>query len=332
MTAGDPGDPASAPIRVELPARQRGERLDQTLATLLPGQSRAAIQRLIRGGQVRLAAGPARAAYRVKGGEVVEVDLPPPLPADLDAEDLPIRVIHEDDSLVVIDKPAGLVVHPGAGRRHGTLVNALLHHCRDLSGIGGRLRPGIVHRLDRDTSGVLVVAKNDQAHRSLAAQFKAREVRKVYEALVWGSPGAAAGTVDRPIGRHPSARVRMAIVPTGRPARSRWRVARRYGPVTLMEVEPETGRTHQIRVHLASLGHPIVGDPLYGGRRPAPGSDPVIAAALAGYDGLALHARRLGFRHPRLDRWCEFEATRPADLQRLVERLESATAPGTRRP
>jgi len=332
MTAGNPGDPAAGPIRIELPARHQGDRLDQTLATLLPDQSRAAIQRLIRGGHVRVAAGPARAAYRVKGGEVVEVDLLSPAPAGLAAEDLPIRVIHEDDSLIVIDKPAGLVVHPGAGRHHGTLVNALLHHCRDLSGIGGRLRPGIVHRLDRDTSGVLVVAKNDQAHRSLAAQFKSREVRKLYEAVVWGSPRAAAGTVDRPIGRHPTARVRMAIVATGRPARSRWRVARRYGPATLIEVEPETGRTHQIRVHLASLSHPIVGDPLYGGRRSAPGSDPALAAALAGYDGLALHARRLGFRHPVQGRWCEFEATRPADLELLIEALESAAARATRRP
>jgi 23S rRNA pseudouridine1911/1915/1917 synthase len=250
----------------------------------------------------------------------------------LEAEDLRIRVLHEDAALIVVDKPAGLAVHPGAGRPRGTLANALLHHCRDLSGIGGRLRPGIVHRLDRDTSGVLVAAKSDAAHRSLAAQFKAREVRKLYEAIIWGSPRAAAGTIDRPIGRHPTARVRMAILASGRVARSRWRVARRLGPATLVEVEPETGRTHQIRVHLASLGHPIVGDPLYGGRRPAPASVPDLAAALAGYDGVALHARRLAFRHPLDGRWCEFEAPRPAGFQGLIDALEAAVPQGTRRP
>ncbi len=313
-------------MRIDLPARHRGERLDQTLAAILPDQSRAAVQRLIRAGHIRVSGLPARAAYRVRGGETVEVVFPPPAPSGLLAEDLPIRVIHEDESVIVIDKPAGLVVHPGAGRQQGTLVNALLHHCRDLSGIGGRLRPGIVHRLDRDTSGVLVVAKNDQAHRSLAAQFKTREVRKLYEAVVWGSPRAGNGNVDRPIGRHPTARVRMAIVTSGRPARTAWRVAGRFGAVSLLEIAPETGRTHQIRVHLAAIGHPVLGDPLYGGRRPAPRTDPALAAALAGYDGLALHARRLGFRHPVQGVWRDFEAARPAALQALIEALESATS------
>lgn len=311
-------------MSLDLPARSRGERLDRALTALLPGESRASLQRLMRAGLVRLQGKPARPAYMVRGGERVDVELPPPRPSRLEPEDLPLRVLHEDADLLVLDKAAGVPVHPGAGRRSGTLVHALLHHCKDLSGVGGVERPGIVHRLDRETSGVLVVAKNDAAHRSLAAQFKARTVRKVYEALVWGRPPRAQGIVDGPIGRHPSARVRMAVRPEGRVARTLYRTLESFGPVTLLEVRPETGRTHQIRVHLSFAGHPIVGDRLYGGKRPSSGGSEEAARALADYGGLALHARRLGFAHPRTGDWREFEAPRPRELQDLLDRLERA--------
>ncbi len=227
---------------------------------------------------------------------------------------------------MVLDKPPGVVVHPGAGARAGTLVNFLLHHCRGLSVIGGTERPGIVHRLDRDTSGVLVVAKNDAAHRSLAAQFKARTVRKLYEALVWGRPRRAEGVIDAPIGRHPTARIKMAVRRGGRPARSRYRLVAALGVASLVEVRPETGRTHQIRVHLGSIGHPVVGDRIYGGARAGSVRDPGSREALLAYSGLALHARRLGFNHPRTGAWVEFEAPRPAELQRVIESLRDLTA------
>jgi 23S rRNA pseudouridine1911/1915/1917 synthase len=313
---------------------RRGERLDRALAALLPDHSRAALQRLLRDGRVLVEGTVGRAAARVHGGESVTIDLPPVVATGLAAEDLPLQVLYEDRDLIVIDKRAGMVVHPGAGARAGTLVNALLHHCHDLSGIGGVERPGIVHRLDRDTSGVLVVAKNDATHRSLARQFKDRSVTKVYEALVWGMPRPSEGVVDNPIGRHPTARVKMAVSETGRPARTRYRLIAACGPASLLEVRPETGRTHQIRVHLSALGHPIVGDPVYGGEwRPGRGgaaTRPFVEEA-----GMALHARRLGFTHPRDGAWRDFEAPRPARLTLLIEAMgapapERARVPGRR--
>ena len=310
-------------IELTVPVERRGDRLDQALTALLPEQSRAAIQRLIRGGHVALEGGTARPSQRLTGGERIAIDFPPPAPSTLEAEERDIEILHEDSDLLVINKPAGLTVHPGAGRAGGTLVNALLHHCRDLSGVGGVERPGIVHRLDRETSGALVVAKHDRAHRDLAAQFKARQVRKTYRALVWGLPRAARGLVDAPIGRHPTARVRMAIRADGRPARTSWEVIGRFDPMALLEIHPETGRTHQIRVHLASLGHPIVGDRLYGGRRNPDTVRDDLRAALAAYDGLALHALRLEFRHPRTAERVTIEAPLPENLTTLVETLRS---------
>jgi 23S rRNA pseudouridine1911/1915/1917 synthase len=338
VSAASPAAAAGHRLVVQVPRARRGQRLDRVLAELVPGQSRTSLQRLARGGQVTIGGAPARASLRLRGGERIVVRLPRPEPAGLAPEAIAVPILYEDRDVVVIDKPAGLAVHPGAGRRGGTLANALLHRCPDLAGVGGALRPGIVHRLDRDTSGVLVVAKNDASHRDLAAQFQARSVEKVYEALVWGRPPGAAGVVDLPIGRHPTARVRMAVRPAGRPARTGWRLLRALGPVTLLEVRPETGRTHQIRVHLAHLGHPVVGDPLYGGRRPAPArGDPGFRAALSSFRGLALHARRLAFRHPRTGDRLRFEAPRPAELDAFLAALQAAAggpaaAPPERRP
>jgi len=278
----------------------------------------------MRSGRVTIEGRPARPSYTVRGGERIQIDLPSPSPSSIEPEPLPIAILYEDADLLVIDKAAGMSVHPGAGRRGGTLVNALLHHCTDLSGIGGIERPGIVHRLDKDTSGVLVVAKNDVAHRALAGQFKARTVEKTYEALVWGRPRRPSGVVEGPIGRHPSARVRMAVRPDGRAARTFYRVDASYGPISLLEVHPETGRTHQIRVHLSFIGHPVVGDRLYGGRRTPSGADHRLAPAVEAYGGLALHARRLAFTHPRSGERREFEAPRPEEMRCLLDRLKRA--------
>ena len=324
MTGRPRSSEAGSPLRLELPANSRGERLDRTLAALLPGESRASLQRLMRAGHVRVLGRPARPSYTVRGGERIEIDLPRPRPSSLEPEPLPIAILYEDADLLVLDKAAGVPVHPGAGARRGTLVNALLHHCADLSGIGGVERPGIVHRLDKETSGVLVVAKTDAAHRALADQFKARTVKKTYEALVWGRPQRPSGLIEGPIGRHPQARVKMAVRHDGRAARTFYSVSACFGPVTLLEVHPETGRTHQIRVHLSFIGHPIVGDRLYGGRKSPPGTGGSVARALVAYGGLALHARRLAFAHPRSGERAEFEAPRPQEMRDLLDRLASA--------
>ncbi|HET6278353.1 MAG TPA: RluA family pseudouridine synthase [Candidatus Polarisedimenticolia bacterium] len=334
MPGPGPGD-GERRMSIRVPEERQGERIDQVLAALLSQQSRAAVQRLIRERQVLLRGEPVRAAYRVRGGETIDVSLPPPRPSCLEAEPYPLDILFEDGDLVVINKPAGMTVHPGAGARSGTLVNALLHHCSDLSGIGGEERPGIVHRLDRDTTGALVVAKNDLAHRDLAAQFKARTVGKQYEALVWGCPRFTSGSIDKPIGRHRTARVRMAIRPEGRSARTAWKILAPLGPVALLELEPATGRTHQIRVHLMSIGHPIVGDPLYGGRRAGGAGDRAAQRSLAAFSGLALHARRLAFRHPRSGVRVECCAPRPPGLQQLISALggpaDTIEAPAGRR-
>jgi len=339
MTSRAPGigtRQGGASVRLDVPATRRGERLDQVLVALLPAQSRSALQRLIREGRVTLPEGPARPSYRVRGGEQVTIELPPPRPSDLAAEARPLAILYQDADLVVLDKPAGMAVHPGAGSRSGTLVNVLLHHCRDLSGVGGTERPGIVHRLDRETTGVMVVAKNDATHRALAAQFKARTVGKVYEALVWGRPRLSQGVVDAPIGRHPTARVKMAVRPGGRAARTGYRLLAALGPVAHLELRPATGRTHQIRVHLKSIGHPVVGDRLYGGVRAAGVRDPAARSALRAYGGLALHARILEFDHPRTGERRRFEAPLPTELRELLAALRpgagSPQAKGMGRP
>jgi 23S rRNA pseudouridine1911/1915/1917 synthase len=291
-----------------------GGRLDLTLASLT-GASRSQARRWIEEGRVALNGRACRPSQRVQVGDALEVTPPAPLPCRLVAEPIPIAVLYEDEDLIVVDKPAGVVVHPAPGHASGTLVNALLHHCGDLAGVGGVLRPGIVHRLDRGTSGVLVVAKRDEVHRSLAHQFQTHSIERVYLALVRGVPALATGRVERPVGRHPRDRKRMSIAsPRGREARTAWRVLRRFprSGRSWLEVRPETGRTHQIRVHLAAAGLPIAGDPVYG----RGGRDGVHAPKRP-----ALHAAALGFEHRGERR--RFEAPLPADLADLLRELEA---------
>jgi 23S rRNA pseudouridine1911/1915/1917 synthase len=303
-----------------------GLRLDQFLARHLPDASRSQIQRWIRDGCVTVSRGHAKPALEVSPGLVAEVTIPGATPAAVEAEALPIRLLYEDEDIAVVDKPAGMVVHPGAGHARGTLVNALLHHLGGLSGVGGRERPGIVHRLDRGTSGVLVIAKHDRAHRALARQFHDRKVEKEYLALVWGTPRAGE-TMDRPIGRDPRHRQKMS----SRSRRTRTAVTRvvdvePLGGLSLIRVTIRTGRTHQIRVHLGEAGHPVAGDALYGGaRRGAPGR----LAAAGRLSHPFLHAARLAFSHPADGRPLAFEAPLPGDRAELIEALRRS-ASGTR--
>jgi 23S rRNA pseudouridine1911/1915/1917 synthase len=253
------------------------------------------------------------------------VSVPAPAPAAPQPEDIPLRVVYEDAALLVIDKPTGLVVHPGAGTPAGTLVNALVARVRDLSGVGGVLRPGIVHRLDRGTSGLLVVAKDDATHRELARQFAARSVEKEYLALVLGSPARAAGEIDKPIGRDPARRMRMSVrASRGRTALTSWRVVERFDGAALLRVRIHSGRTHQIRVHLASIGHAVAGDPLYGGTR-TPSGRTAAREALASLARPALHSARLAFTHPVSHERLTLEAPLPEDLLQVLRELRAAS-------
>ncbi len=317
-----PVAPARRAVRVA--AGQAGQRLDAFLAAVLPELSRARLQALVREGQVRVSgAAIADPARRVKPGEEIEVAVPAPVDAAPRPQALALDILFEDEHLVVLEKPAGLVVHPAAGHDDGTLVNALLAHCGDsLSGVGGVRRPGIVHRLDKDVSGVLVVAKHDRAHIGLAAQFSVHAVDRVYEGIVWGLPQAA-GRIDRPIGRDPGERKRMAVVPGGKRAVTHWRLLAAAGTrAARLAVELETGRTHQIRVHLASIGHPLVGDRLYGRALPK-GVPEAIRAELRRLDRILLHARELGFAHPITGERLRFSRPAPELFDRIMERLRS---------
>ncbi|MBI3047111.1 MAG: RluA family pseudouridine synthase [Acidobacteria bacterium] len=308
-----------------VPSDFDGQRLDRFLVSVVEGRSRSQIQHLIEDGRVRVwrggPAGPpaaARANLPVREGDRITIDLPAVEPTGVAPEPLPLDVLYQDADLAVVNKPAGMVVHPGAGHASGTLVNALLHHMPDLSGIGGELRPGIVHRLDRGTSGVMVVAKNDAAHQELSRQFHDREVEKEYVALVWGVVQAGR-RIDAAIGRDSVHRQKMsARARRAREAVTRITRARHLRGVTLCQVAIHTGRTHQIRVHLSAIGHPIVGDALYGGaRRRVPGD----LRALQRLDRPFLHAERLVFTHPRDGRRMEFTAPLPDDLRRILEEL-----------
>lgn len=288
------------------------ERLDRALAQLA-GVPRAQVQRWLEAGVVTCNAAPARASQRVQSGDVLTAEPPEPVPLTLEPEPIPLAILHEDAALLVLDKPAGLVVHPAPGHARGTLVHALLYHCRDLAGVGGVLRPGIVHRLDAGTSGVMVVAKTDAAHQALSLQFKDHSIVRIYHAWVRGAPGAESGRIERAIGRHPQDRKRMSVAAReGRAARTAWSVLARFASsgAARLELRPETGRTHQLRVHLASEGMPILGDPVYGRARAGLPAQHELSRP-------ALHALVLGFVHPTSGAALRFEAPPAPELLAL---------------
>jgi len=294
-----------------LDAEREGARIDKYVAEAVPELSRAAVQRLLDEGRILVNGGAVKASYRLSEGDTISVQIPPPVEVEIAAEAIPLDVVYEDSDILVVNKPAGMVVHPAFGHDSGTLVNAVLARCPDLSGVGGELRPGIVHRLDKDTSGLIVVAKGDAALRDLQAQFKGREVQKAYLALVEGQVSPPTGSIDAPIGRDPRARKKMAVIQRGgRESQTEYRVLETYDEHTLVEAHPLTGRTHQIRIHMAFIDHPIVGDPVYGFRKQR-----VKAPRLF------LHAARLAFHLPGSGEWREFQAPLPADLAPVLERL-----------
>ena len=293
--------------KLVVPKEHARMRLDLFLVESLPEFSRSRIQRLIRTGFVRVGGASTRPHQSVRSGDEIEVTEPPPDKIQTEPEAIPLTILYEDDDLIVINKAAGMTVHPGAGQREHTLVNALLHHCSALSGIGGKERPGIVHRLDKETSGCLVAAKNDVAHRGLSKQFIARTVEKIYLALVAGKLRKATGVIENKIGRHPVHRQRMSVSsPRGRAAKTEYRVLRSSKQASLVECKLHSGRTHQIRVHLHHLGNPVLGDKIY-----APGLAKDFSRQM-------LHAWKLGFRHPRTGEWKHFEASLPDDFNRAI--------------
>jgi 23S rRNA pseudouridine1911/1915/1917 synthase len=309
--------------RFTVPPEAAGQRLDRWLTAAGPSWTRSAVQRFIAGGHVAVDGEVVlRAAHRLAGGEEVQVHEPEPRPSDLEPQAMELEILYEDSEILALNKPAGVVVHPAAGNPDGTLVNALLHHCRDLSGIGGAERPGIVHRLDKDTTGVMVVAKTDRAHLALSRAFQWRTTEKTYLALVYGLPHPAEGVVDAPIGRHPRERKRMAVVPEGRPARTLYTVAERFPGLSLLHCRLITGRTHQVRVHMAHIGHALVGDPLYAGRQWRNLEEP-LRFLCRSFPRQVLHAWRLALDHPVTGERLELEAPLPADLESLLTSLRS---------
>lgn len=308
-------------LQLVVEAADEGDRLDRYVAGKVPDLSRTYARHLIENARVLLNNRQARPSSPVRAGDIVTVHLPEPQPVGLIAETIPLQIVYEDDDVVVIDKPAGMVVHPAPGHDHGTLVNALIARYPEMA-ISGDLRPGIVHRLDRDTSGLLVAARNDRALRALQAQQQARRMLKIYLVVVEGRMNDAEGVIDAPVARHPTDRVRMAVIAGGRPARTHWRVLEALGEYTLIEARLETGRTHQIRVHFASRNRPVLADPLYGPKRPR---------ATFGLTRQFLHAHRLGFALPSSGAWVEFTSPLPADLEAVLARLRQRTAASVRR-
>ena len=308
------------------PADGEPERLDSFIARSVGALTRSAVQKLIDDGQVAVDGSPQKPSLKLKGGERIAVVIPAPAPSEATAEDIPLEILYEDSDIVVINKPAGMVVHPGAGTSGGTLVNALLGHCGDLSGIGGTVRPGIVHRIDKETSGVLVVAKNDHAHHSLSGQFSAHSIKRVYLALVYGSPKGDKGKIESLIGRHPVDRKRMSSkARRGKHAVTHWQVIERFAGMTLVRLRLETGRTHQIRVHLSEAGYPLVGDKVYGGSgRLSSVTDPQLKGLIKELDRQALHAKTLGIIHPATGEYMEFNTDLPVDMARIIHYLEAS--------
>lgn len=305
---------------IDLHVQSPVDRLDRYLADQLPDLSRARAQKLIEQGQVWLNGQPCTSKKAtVQAGDTIHLELPAAEPLNLVAEAIPLDILYEDDHLIILNKPIGLVVHPAPGHADGTLVNALLAHCgENLAGIGGVQRPGIVHRLDKDTSGAIAIAKTDQSHQQLQAQFKAKTARREYLAVVYGAPAQPSGTIDAPIGRHLIDRKKMAVVPEekgGRRAVTHWHIEERLGNYTLMRFQLETGRTHQIRVHSAHIGHPVVGDPVYGAGR----------SVGVNLTGQALHAYKLRLQHPVTQDWIEVTAAPPEEFIKLVEVLRRRT-------
>ena len=293
----------------EIICTQNGERLDKYIT--IEGMTRSQIQKLIENGNVTVNGEPAKGNRKLKEGDIISVDVPEPVDADILPEDIPLDIVYEDDSLLVVNKPQGMVVHPACGNYSGTLVNALMHHCKDsLSGINGVLRPGIVHRIDKDTSGLLLVAKTNQAHLSLAEQIKAKTVRREYICIVSGTLSAKKGMVDAPIGRHPTSRLKMAVTPNNsKHAVTHFEVKEYLNNATYVACRLETGRTHQIRVHMQYMGHPVLGDPVYASKNPY---------KLAGQ---ALHARLIGFEHPVTGEYMEFSQDAPDYFYELLDKL-----------
>jgi len=331
-------EPTADALAFDVSEEEAGARLDAFLASRVEGVSRTTLKRAADDGDVLVGGKPAKPSYRVQAGEHVEVELPAPPASDIEPEDIPLDIVYEDEEVVVVNKPAGMVVHPASGVRTGTLANAVAYRLQ-ASGAGSRApgsseptpdarhtapsqRPGIVHRLDRDTSGLIVVALTPRAHENLSDQFRARTVFKSYAALVHGVVKEDKGKIEQPIGRDPRHRTRMGVVRTGRAAVSIWKARRRFERMTLLDVEIKTGRTHQIRVHLAWMNHPVVGDETYGGGRDKNLHDPRLRSAVASLGRQFLHAARLGFHHPATGQWLSFDAPLPADLAGLLEQLK----------
>jgi 23S rRNA pseudouridine1911/1915/1917 synthase len=320
--------PADSVFRICVRPSDEGKRLDVLLASLLDDCTRTFVAGLIVAEQVRVDGRLKKPGYRVKSGENISGNIPAPVPVEFKPEPIPLNIVYEDDHIVVVNKQPGLVVHPAPGHFSGTLVNGLLYHCPDLGGIGGELRPGIVHRLDKNTSGTLVVAKNDAAHTNLSRQFKSRKVKKDYLALVYGNIKSPAGSIKLPIGRHPVDRKRMSTVsPRGRTAETEWQIKEQFQGIALLEVHLKTGRTHQIRVHCAAMYHPIVGDRVYGPRKPEKTlardrqSSDKLLQILKSIERQMLHAWRLRFRHPHTGKAVAFESRLPEDMAAIIQRI-----------
>ncbi|MBP8137419.1 MAG: RluA family pseudouridine synthase [Candidatus Eisenbacteria bacterium] len=319
-------------VELTVPPQGAGQRVDRWLAKARIGLSRNRLQALLEAERVLVNGKPARQSLKLKEGDAVRVEVPPRRPTKLIAEDAPLAIRHEDEHVIVLNKPAGVVVHPGAGVSTGTLVHALLHHSPQMAGVGGEGRPGIVHRLDKDTSGLMVVAKTEVAYQALVEALRVRKVRRVYQTIVWGDPGPDEGYMDMPIGRDTKERKRMAVVRNGgKTALTRWTVLQRFGLASFVEARLETGRTHQIRVHFAAVKHPVVGDPLYGGRvrkslslRQAERS--LIVALLRTLRRQALHAAELEFVHPVSGERLHFESALPEDMAHALTLLQAFIA------